>query len=95
MSKLIQQQFDFDALLIPQVPSGALMGEVIKNSRNDYTLVCIVPVNYRGVPHFVVKVERDYKNGKVYQEPDHYWPSLGLAKNDYKDWITYGKKTDW
>lgn len=67
----------------------------ISNKNGDITHLVILPRNRGYSEYFVLQVKREYKSGGVYQEPDHYWPTLTAANHDFKDWQKLAEKCDW
>lgn len=65
------------------------------NSNGDVTFISSEIVLVRGVKCHVVKVRREYADGGVYEEPNHYWQNSVSCKGDMRDWISLGKKCDW
>lgn len=65
------------------------------NSNGDTTVIVYETVTVHDVLNYVVKVRREYADGGVYVEPDHFWQSLQSCKIDMKDWEALGRKCDW
>lgn len=48
-----------------------------------------------GEVKFVTKIERIYRDGQKYEEPEHLWGTPEQARLDAKDWTYLAQKTDW
>jgi hypothetical protein len=98
-----QSEFDFDNDKKEEVetigckpPSENFISyDEIYNKNNDLTRIITLPILHGHNEYFVVRVEREYKSGEVYKEPDHYWPTLPAANKDVKDWFELAEKCDW
>lgn len=44
---------------------------------------------------YVVRVERTYANGDISKEPEHWWPSIDQATQDYSDMVEIANDPSW
>ncbi len=44
---------------------------------------------------YVVRVERTYADGGIAKEPEHWWPSIDQATQDYLDMVEIANDPSW